>query len=251
MTMTAIPTSTFVWFEYVSNDAPKAQGFFGELFGWTKQNVPMSGGDYTMIAAGGKTVGGYLAPPPGVPPQAHWLTHLQVASAQDTAAQVKRLGGKVMKEPFKVGEHGTMAVVIDPQGGALALWQPAKAEPSPAPENGHFIWNELFSTDPVASVAFYGAIGGFTDKAMEMPGMGTYHVLESEGQPRAGVTKMSGAPHAWLPYVQVASTDATAEKAKRLGATLIVPPTDIPNVGRFSIFADPQGATLGILQPAR
>jgi hypothetical protein len=57
-------------------------------------------------------------------------------------------------------------------------------------------------------------------------------------------------PHAWLPYVQVASADATAEKAKRLGAAIIVPPSDIPNVGRFAIFADPLGAPLGILQPA-
>jgi hypothetical protein len=61
--------------------------------------------------------------------------------------------------------------------------------------------------------------------------------------------QMPEAPHAWLPYVQVASADQTADKAKRLGATIVVPPTQIPNVGRFAIFVDAQGAATGILQP--
>ena len=99
-------------------------------------------------------------------------------------------------------------------------------------------------------VAFYGAIGGFTAKAMQMP-KGQYHVLESGGQPRAGVMSkmMPQQPHAWLPYVQVANADKTVEKAKKLGGTVIVPPTDVPNVGRFSVLADTLGAAIGILQP--
>jgi predicted enzyme related to lactoylglutathione lyase len=61
---------------------------------------------------------------------------------------------------------------------------------------------------------------------------------------------MPGIPQHWLPYVQVASADETAAKAKRLGFELAVPPSDIPNVGRFSVLVDPQGASIGILQPA-
>jgi predicted enzyme related to lactoylglutathione lyase len=243
----------FVWFEYVSKQAPKAQGFFGELFGWSKQNVPMPGGDYTMIALGERTIGGYLDTPAGVPAQAHWLTHLRVGSATEAAAKVKALGGTIMKEPFKVGEFGTMAVALDPHGGAFALWQPTKTEPDAAPSDHAFCWNELTSKDPAASAAFYSAVGGFTVTSMEMPEMGTYHVLEAGGQPRAGImaSPMPNAPHAWLPYVAVASADATAEKAKRLGATPIVRPNDVPGVGRFAIFADPQGAPIGILQGER
>jgi predicted enzyme related to lactoylglutathione lyase len=60
---------------------------------------------------------------------------------------------------------------------------------------------------------------------------------------------MPEAPHLWLPYVQVASADQTADKARRLGATIAVPPTQIPNVGRFAILVDAQGAGTGILQP--
>ena len=246
----SIPTGRFVWFEYVSQDAKKAQGFFGELFGWSTKAVPMPEGEYVMIAApDGRTIGGYFAGPPAAR-QASWLPYLQVESAATIAAKIKQLGGAVMKEPFKVGDFATMAVVADPQGAGFALWQPSKPEDPGQPAAGHFCWNELASKDAAASVKFYSQIGGFTDKPMDMQGMGTYHVLESGGQGRAGI--MAGQPpqpHAWLPYVHVTSADQTADKAKRLGATVIVPPTQIPNVGRFSIFADSQGGATGILQP--
>jgi predicted enzyme related to lactoylglutathione lyase len=245
-------TGRFVWFEYVSKDAAKAQGFFGELFGWTTKSVPMPDGAYTMIAApDGKTIGGYFASPAGDGNQAGWLPYLLVSSAADITAKVKKLGGKVMKEPFKVGDFATMSVVVDPLGAGFALWQPVKPEDIGKPEVGHFVWNELPSKDPAASVKFYSQIGGFTSSSMDMGGAGTYHLLESDGQSRAGIMAqpMPDTPHAWVPYVSVANADQTADKAKRLGATVVVPPTQIPNVGRFAVFVDAQGATTGILQP--
>jgi predicted enzyme related to lactoylglutathione lyase len=244
--------SKFVWFEYVTGDVQKAKGFFGELFGWTAREMPKSElGSYSMIASGERTIGGYLPTPEGAPKESHWLSHLGVKSAAATAAQVEKLGGKILKAPIKIGEFGTMAVVADPQGGPLALWQPAKDDAQPQPTTNTFCWNELASSDPKASVAFYSAIGGFTNKAQEMGKMGTYNVLESDGQPRAGIMakQMPEQPHAWLPYVQVASADKTADKVTKLGGNVIVPPTDIPGVGRFAVFLDNQGAALGILQP--
>lgn len=239
--------SKFVWFEYVGGDTQKAKGFFGELFGWTTQSVPMPQGAYEMIASGGRTIGGY-APAKEAP---RWLAHLSTHDASATSAQVAKLGGKIQQPAFKVGEVGTLAIVTDPHGAAFALWQPAKSDDEPKPADGTFCWNELASSDPEASTKFYAAIGGFTDKPMPMAGMGTYHVLEADGQPRAGIMgkMMPQQPHAWLPYVQVASADKTSEKASKLGAAIVVPPTDIPNVGRFAIVADPQGATIGLLQP--
>jgi uncharacterized protein len=52
----------------------------------------------------------------------------------------------------------------------------------------------------------------------------------------------AGMPSYWMPYFQVADCDATTEKARGLGADVMVPPNDIPNTGRFSIIRDPQGA---------
>jgi len=254
-TMT-FPTGRFVWFEYVAKDVKKAQGFFGELFNWKTQAMPAPaspGGEYSMIAIDGQTIGGYMVTPEGAPPHAHWISHLQVESAQATAQKVKSLGGKIRKEPTKMGDFGTWAIVADPFDATFALWQPGKPEASEYKGiNGAFCWNELTVPDPAKASSFYQQIGGFTEDKKEMPGMdGAYYVLNSEGKPRAGIAKpmKPGVPSMWLPYVAVASADHTSEKAKKLGAQIHVPPTDIPTVGRFSIFADNQGAALGILQP--
>ena len=247
------PTGRFVWFEYLSHDAQKAQGFFGEVFGWKTKGMPIpTGGEYAMIAVGDETIGGYPPAMPGQPAHAHWISHLQVADARATAEKIKSLGGKVLSPPNDMG-LGTHAIVADPLGGVFALWQPAKADGTGdfRGKPGTFCWNELFTEDPAKSVAFYQAIGGFEVKAQEMPGMGTYHVLESDGKPRAGILKspMPGIPQSWMPYVQVESADATHDKAKRLGADVKVPPMDVPGVGRFAIVTDSQGAAIGILQP--
>ncbi len=244
--------SKFVWFEYVSTEAPKAQGFYGELFGWGTKKVPLPGGDYTVIAQADVTIGGYLPTPESAPKQAMWLTHLRVDDAKAAAQKAKSLGGKILMDAEKIGTVGTKAVVADPHGGVLALWQPTDANEKSSPVADHrFCWNELTSKDPAASVAFYQSLGGFGTEGMDMGPMGTYHLLKQGDVPTAGIMKppMPEAPHAWTPYVQVPNADASIEKAKRLGATILVPPMDIPNVGRFAIFADPQGAVLGILQP--
>jgi uncharacterized protein len=251
--MTKIPTGRFVWFEYMAQDLKKAQGFFGELFNWSTQDVPMAQGAYTMIAAGGTTIGGYLPHAPGAPAGGHWLSHLQVADVEKTAAQIKSLGGKVRKDPVKMGDFGTYAIVADPAGATFCLWQPGKPEGTGDYKGtiNTFCWNELPAKDAAKTVEFYKQVGGFEVDAQEMPGMGTYNVLKSDGKPRAGIMKspMPEAPQQWVPYVQVANTDQTLAKAQKLGATTIVPAMDVPGVGRFAIFADPQGGVLGLLQP--
>ena len=248
--MTA-PLGKFVWFEHLSRDAKQAQAFYGEVFGWRVQDVPMGPEPYQMIAVGDRTVGGYSTPPDKAP--SHWIAHLRVANTADTVAKVKQAGGTVELPPTKVGEFGTMARVTDPLGGAVCLWQPAKAEEDgdAAPVAGHFVWNELWTKDVAKSLAFYQAVGGYTVEEMDMGGGKTYAILKSGGESRGGAMVVDGPiPQRWLPYVQVASADKTAERAKKLGADIQVPPTDIPGIGRFAVFADPLGAAIGILQPA-
>jgi len=253
--MAKIPTGRFVWFEYSSKDAKKAQAFFGELFGWKTKEVQTPQSPYTMIAIGDETIGGYWpTPPPDAPQHAQWISHLQVENAVESAAKVKSLGGKVKMEPMKVAGFGTFAVVQDPTGTVFSLWQPDKAEGNADYKGkpGFWVWNELATGDPAKAIAFYKALGGFEEDKMDMGGMGTYHILKKDGPGRAGVMKAPtpGVPPQWVPYVQVEDTDKIAEKAKKLGATLTVPPSDIPGVGRFAVMVDPQGATLGILKPA-
>jgi predicted enzyme related to lactoylglutathione lyase len=58
-----------------------------------------------------------------------------------------------------------------------------------------------------------------------------------------------GAPSHWLAYVTVENVDATAEKARKLGAQIVIPPFDVPTVGRIAVLVDPQGASIGLFKP--
>jgi predicted enzyme related to lactoylglutathione lyase len=251
--MTTIPTGRFVWFDYVAKDQAKATGFYGELFGWKTQTIPVpGGGTYTMFTVNDQMIGGFMPTPKGAPEAGHWLSQLQVADATAAADKVTALGGKVLKAPEKMGEFGTMAIVADSLDGAFALWQPAKAEGTGdfKGQPNTWCWNELYTQDTAKSVAFYSKLAGFTEKAMDMPS-GTYHVLSFDGHDRAGVmTPPMPMPQAWMPYVQVANADQTVEKAKRLGATIHVAGDDVPGIGRIAILEDTQGGWLGLLQPA-
>lgn len=255
MSTTKSPASTpgtrqFVWFEYLSPDVRKAQGFFGELFHWSQREVPMPDGTYTMIAIGEHTIGGYWPAEKGGPQGSSWLPYLGVANLDEALERARKAGGQVHKPAFDVGDFARMAVLVDPTGGAFALWQPKRPEEPPAPVDNSFCWVELYSPDPDAALAFYRAVGELDTLPMNIPGSETYHVLASGGVPRGGITKAApGQATGWVPVVQVASADATANRAKQLGAKVTDGPTDVPEIGRFANVIDPLGAMIGILQP--
>ena len=181
----ATNSGRFCWFDLVTKDPHKAQGFFGELFQWKTKEMPIGGGKtYTMISFGDKEIGGYMPTPQGAPPQAHWIGHLLVADANVAVEQIKQLGGKVRKAPEKMADQGTMAIVADPFDVTFAVWAPAKPQPGAGEflgKPGGWCWNELTTPEPDKAVAFYSKIGGFTEKKMQTGPM-TYHILEADGK---------------------------------------------------------------------
>ncbi|HEX4084086.1 MAG TPA: VOC family protein [Chthoniobacteraceae bacterium] len=117
----------------------------------------------------------------------------------------------------------------------------------PEPKIGAFSWNELSTPDPGAAIAFYTKLFGWTTEAMPMETM-DYTVVKSGGELIGGIMKMvPDGPIAWTPYVTVENIDETAKQAEALGAKICVPPRDIPNVGRFAIICDPQGALIAAI----
>jgi predicted enzyme related to lactoylglutathione lyase len=118
---------------------------------------------------------------------------------------------------------------------------------------GRFVWHELMTTDTKAAIAFYSEIVGWTTQAWEG---GEYTMWLSAQGALGGVNalpeaakKMGAAPH-WMSNVEVSDVDAAVGRAKGLGAQILVPPTDMPKIGRFSVISDPQGATLSLYKPA-
>ena len=116
-----------------------------------------------------------------------------------------------------------------------------------------FIWYELATPDPAAAIAFYGAVVGWT--AFDFPGepAGSYSILSAGERGVGGVRRPGGecegmAP-GWLGYVAVQDTDAVAGAVAEAGGAILMPPADIPGVGRFALVADPGGAAFYLLRP--
>jgi len=119
------------------------------------------------------------------------------------------------------------------------------------PPVGVFCWNEQLSTDPAATKKFYTSLMGWTAMDKDMGPMGTYTVFMQGETQIGGLMKnpQPGAPSAWMSYIHVKDVDASTKKAEKLGAHVCVQPSDIPNIGRFSVLTDPAGATIGLYQP--
>jgi predicted enzyme related to lactoylglutathione lyase len=253
--VTAHKPGSFCWVELGTNDTEAAKKFYTSLFGWTADDVP-AGPDmtYTLLRLNGKDVGGLYQLTEqyhkGVPP--HWLCYVAATKVDDTAAKAKQLGATLMLEPFDVMDIGRMAMFQDPQGAALALWEKrSHIGAGVRDELNTMCWNELATTDTAKASDFYAKLFGWEYKKGEAGGM-EYTEIKNAGQEIGGIYKlmeeMKGVPPNWIAYWAVADCDATAEKAKSLGGALAVPPTDIPNVGRFSYIMDPQGAAFAVIQ---
>ena len=114
----------FVHVELVTTDVKQAKSFYGSLFDWKLEDVPMDGGMvYTMIKVGEGTGGGMMKHPmPGAP--SGWLAYVLVDDVTAATAKAKSLGATVMREVMEVPNAGSFSIITDPTGAMLGLWQP-------------------------------------------------------------------------------------------------------------------------------
>jgi uncharacterized protein len=117
---------------------------------------------------------------------------------------------------------------------------------------GAFIWYELLTTDADAAQKFYSSVVGWRITDSGMPDM-DYRVLNAGDAPVGGLMALSrdmldgGARPVWLGYVMVDDVDATIASVTKAGGRLMLPPSDIENVGRFAMVSDPQGIPMYVM----
>src|SRR5262249_41689020 len=153
---------------------------------------------------------------------------------------------------------GRMAVLQDPTGAVFHVWQAKKHIGTRVQrEPGALTWTELLTRDTNAARKFYTELFGWSAK-VGGEGVHAYTEFTARGQsnPMAGMMdaaalgpRGANIPPNWGPYFQVTDVDATAKQASSVGGNVYVPPTDIQNVGRFAVIADPQGAVFAIYMP--
>ncbi|MDR3537416.1 MAG: VOC family protein [Acetobacteraceae bacterium] len=119
--------------------------------------------------------------------------------------------------------------------------------------HGAFVWYELMTTDEPAARDFYSHVAGWSAQVTDIAGP-PYTLFSVADAPVAGMmdlpadARARGVPPCWVGYVGVDDVDASAAQAKALGGTVHVEPRDIPNVGRFAMIQDPQGASIAVFR---
>jgi uncharacterized protein len=113
----------FVHVELSTTDLPKAKSFYGELFGWKLEDMPMGDQTYTMIGVGDDGVGGGMMQVPMAGMPSAWLAYVLVDDIAKSTAKAKQLGAQVMKDVTEIPNMGSFSVLVDPTGAAIALWQ--------------------------------------------------------------------------------------------------------------------------------
>ena len=257
-TMSAYNPGTFCWVDLATSDADGAKSFYSGLFGWETIDVPVDEGVvYTMLKQNDQNVCAlYLMDPDrmtqGIPP--HWVSYVSVASADETAAKARQLEGTVFMEPFDVMDAGRMAVMADPGGAVFSVWQAGEnfgAELVSEPNS--LCWNELYTNDVDACSVFYTALFGWERETMETPS-GDYFLWVNGERRNGGMMAIqeewSEVPPNWGVYFAVVDCDATLERAKELGGTVVWGPMESPEVGKFANIRDPQGAHFSVIKLA-
>ena len=117
-------------------------------------------------------------------------------------------------------------------------------------QQGNFSWNELMTTDVEGAKSFYGALFGWEYE--DMPDNENCYSIAKKGDKEvSGIMAVpadaAGMPPMWGAYVTVDNVDASAEQVESLGGKILLPPQDIPTVGRFCVITDPQGASVMLI----
>ncbi|MEU5433618.1 VOC family protein [Streptomyces sp. NPDC020719] len=243
------------WIDLGSPDTTRAAAFYGAVFGWDLVSAGPESGGYGFFQLGGKTVGalGKLSEDGA---KSAWTTYFQSDDIQATARDVVAAGGAVRAEPMDVMGEGWLAQFTDPQGAQFAVWQPGKTKGlEKASEDNTLVWTELHVPDPVRAIAFYNGLFGWRSEEMQAPGM-VYRVLSvKDGEQReasfGGVAALQEGQRdpGWVPYFAVADADVIVTKVQENAGSVLMPASDVPDVGRIAWLADPYGAVFAVLKP--
>jgi predicted enzyme related to lactoylglutathione lyase len=252
---TSHPPGAFSWADLSTSDPVDAQRFYGGLFGWEFDDLPVGDGAvYTMCRLGGRSVCAISSQQEqeraqGVPP--HWNNYVTVKEVDESAAKARKLGGNVLLEPFDVLDAGRMAVVADPTGAVFSTWEPrGNIGAEVVNVAGALTWNELATKDVERAMDFYAGLFGWRYERLQ-GGEITYYVIFNGDRSNGGMREQGEAeasiPPNWVPYFATESVDTTIATATGLGGNVVVQPVTVP-AGRFADLADPQGAVVAILE---
>lgn len=245
----------FIWHDLMTGDVEAAMKFYGTVVGWTfEAQMPQ----YHVANVGGTGMGGIMETPEhlkGMPP--FWAGYIHVGDVDAACAKIKKLGGKVKREPWDVPNVARMAVVADPGGTVFNIMQPFPRDAAnmlPASALGAVGWNEAHVGDLDSAWKFYSEMFGWTKgSVMPMGAMGDYMLYQINGNDAGGMMKkqeMLPGPM-WLYYFNVDGIDDAAARITKAGGSIAMGPHQVPG-GQWIVSAvDPQGGSFQLVSATK
>jgi len=245
----AHPAHTISWVDLATSDHDGAVEFYTGLFAWNTFNDGET--PYTIFQVGDDAVAGVMAltPEMGEMPSV-WSTYVNVDDADATLAKVTEAGGAVLQPPFEIPGGGRIAVIADPAGAAICLFEgQGENGMKLKDEVGAPCWFDCMTRDIEAARPFYETVFAWTsaEMGMEMP----YTVFSHGDEQICGIMTIPGGvpaevPSHWVVNFVVADADAAAEYVTANGGMVNMAPMDTP-FGRSCAIADPWGAVLNVI----
>lgn len=253
-----------IWVDLYTADPDVSIAFYGELFGWTAERAGEEFGGYITFRKDGKAVaGGMGKTDDGVDGPDQWTVYLSVVDARATSAKAVADGGSIVLPAMDVGDLGVMAILGDPCGAGIGVWQPGAHrgfETIGIASGGHWsghvgvpTWFELHTPEYDRSLTWYTDVFGWQDTfRMAVPGEGDigYTTIHSETPMLGGVMDAhaflpKGSPGGWRTYFGADDVEKAAERVVSLGGSVVTPMMETP-FGRMVSVADPTGAQFSI-----
>ncbi len=253
--LTTNPTHSIGWVDFAASDLDASKEFYAGLFGWTY--FQDDDNPYLVCMVDESPVAGMMALTPemgDMPPG--WSVYVPVENLEASIKVSTDAGGMVYQPPFEVDADLRMAVIGDPRGGAICLFEGlGDSGLKLQDEVGASCWYDCLSRDVPGAVEFYSKLFGWTTEEVPMGDDGVYTIFSREGEQTCGIVTMPDqvpeeVPSHWIVNFSVADVDIAAKYVTDNGGTITMPAVDTP-YGRRGGLMDPWGAPLNVMDRSR
>ncbi|MGH3825454.1 MAG: VOC family protein [Pseudonocardiaceae bacterium] len=237
----------------MTSNTERSRAFYCQLFGWTAEEPAEEFGGYFSFTKDGVQIAGCMASQRPEMPDV-WSVYLATDDAKATADAAVANAGQVLVPAMDVSDLGAMAVVSDPGGATIGLWQPGLHQGfGVLNETGAPSWFELHTRDYQAVVAFYREVFGWDTDVLSDTAEFRYTTLKHGESWLAGIMDSAaflpdGVPAHWSVYFGVDDTDAALARIAELGGSIVTAAQDTP-YGRLASAADPTGVQFKLVAP--
>jgi predicted enzyme related to lactoylglutathione lyase len=243
-----------IWHDLLTNDIDASQAFYGELFGWDFEEVPLSLGlgrssKYLLIRNQGRLIGG-MVDTSRLSDEANNSQWISVMSVNDVDAAVKAVaaaGGQIKTPPTGLNQRGTIAIVADSSGAVFAMLETRYGDPEDlAARPGDFFWDEVWTDDIGKATDFYTALAPF-ESVSRNTGEARYEALAISDEPMFGLLQdpIPELEPTWVPYIKVVDM-SVLERVAAAGGVVALPAENRPLGGEVALILGPSGAGVAL-----